>query len=361
MQNRSDKPQWPWNTRPVTHSVLIQAWCPTTLQHHTILTPDHWSNLARPHYHVHGHSLNHLLNPRPSLIQSVTVSHSSSHSLQMDTHSDDYLGITFITPSICGGWTYEDSSSSYGWMDDQWMDSPQPYNRNGPLWLGLLGQYGLCSTQVFFIWYPLPQKGQMNPSCTWVAASAPCLALWCWHIPWVLAYSRPQSGHATQLPHTQALVCSIHICLVASTFPHLLHGNFSPRWTPMCTIKWWWVLKDFSNTRQSFLSLVTAGIWYRISVTSLAWAPSGKSSPWRRANTCCSTHFKALFFTTNSSSTRWGSSGGTVTGAGPPNLCLATPGPAGRPSASSSLDSPTTPSSSVSLWWSTFHLDTFSV
>ena len=178
--------------------------------------------------------------------------------------------------------------------------------------------------------------------------------------PLGLAYSWPQSRHATQLPCTQAFVCSVHIHLVASTFPHLLHGNFSPRWTPICTIKWWWVLKDFSHTGQSFLSLVTAGIWYRTSVTSLAWAPSGKSSPWRRANTCCLTHFKALFFTTTSSSVRQGS-GGTGTGAGPLNLHLATPGMAGRPSVLSSLESPTTPSSSVSLWWSTFHLDIFSV
>ena len=69
--------------------------------------------------------------------------------------------------------------------------------------------------------------------------------------------------------------------------------------------------------------------------------------------------FQGSLFTTTSSSARQGS-GGTGTGAGPPNLCLATPGAAGRPSASFSLDSPTTSSSSVSLWWSTFHLDTFS-
>ena len=66
----------------------------------------------------------------------------------------------------------------------------------------------------------------MNPPWTWAVASAPCLAQWCWHIPWVLAYSWPQSGHATQLPVTQAFVCAVHILLVASTFPHLLHGNF---------------------------------------------------------------------------------------------------------------------------------------
>ena len=53
----------------------------------------------------------------------------------------------------------------------------------------------------------------------------------------------------------------------------------------------------------------------------LAWAPSDKSSPQRRATTCCLTCFKALFFTTNSSSAIGGSSG-TGTGAGPPNMWL---------------------------------------
>ena len=31
MQNKSERPQWPWDTRPVTCSV--PAWCPTTLQY----------------------------------------------------------------------------------------------------------------------------------------------------------------------------------------------------------------------------------------------------------------------------------------------------------------------------------------
>ena len=132
MQNRSDRPQWPWNTRPSLVQYLFRPGAPPTLQYHTIPTPDRWSNLAHPHYHVHGHSFNCSLNPRPSLIQSVTVSHSPSHSLQMDTHSDDYPGLTSITPSICGGWTYEDSSSSYGWTDDWQIDNPQPYNRKIP-------------------------------------------------------------------------------------------------------------------------------------------------------------------------------------------------------------------------------------
>ena len=51
----------------------------------------------------------------------------------------------------------------------------------------------------------------------------------------------------------------------------------------MCTIKRWWVFKDFWHSGQSFLSLATAGIWYGISVTSLAWAPSGKSSPMKKS------------------------------------------------------------------------------
>ena len=165
----------------------------------------------------------------------------------------------------------------------------------------------------------------MNPPWTWAVTSTPCLAQWCWHIPWVLAYSWPLSGHATWLPNTQAFVCSVYILLVASTFPHLLHGDFSPWCIPMWTIKRWWVLKDFWHTGQSFLSHATAGIWDGISATSLAWTPSGKSSPLRRANTSCWTHFKALFFTTTSSSARRGSSG-TGVGAGPPNWRLATLG-----------------------------------
>ena len=95
-------------------------------------------------------------------------------------------------------------------------------------------------------------------------------------------------------------------------------------------------------------------------MTSLAWAPSGRSSPQRRANTCCFTHFKALFLTRTSSSAAAGQhTGDPVTTAGPPDLHLATPGMASRPSASSSLDSPTIVSSSVSKGCSTFHLDTF--
>ena len=91
--------------------------------------------------------------------------------------------------------------------------------------------------------------------------------------------------------------------------------------------------------------------------------PSGKSSPQRRADTCCLTCFRALFLMTTSSSAGW-SCGGTGPGCasragGPPKLHLVTPGVASRPSASSSLVKPTVRSSSVSDGCRIFHRDTF--
>ena len=99
-------------------------------------------------------------------------------------------------------------------------------------------------------------------------------------------------------------------------------------------------------------------------VTSLACAPSRRSSPQRRADTCCFTRLRALFFTTPSSSAARGcagtSSSCTAGAGGPPKLCLATPGAGSMPSALSSLVNPTVRSSSVSEGCAIFQRDTFS-
>ena len=162
-------------------------------------------------------------------------------------------------------------------------------------------------------------------------------------MPWELAYCLPQSEHATLQPQTQVEVCLVHISLLPNTLTHLSHGYFSPRCTPMCTVV---CLKDCWHTRQSLVSLGTAGTWNGTSATSLAWAPSGRSSPQRRADTCCLTHFKDLFFTTPLSPAGWGSTRAaagtsTSTAAGPTNPYLDTSHAAARPSTSSSLDNPT--------------------
>ena len=90
---------------------------------------DHWVTWPINTTNSHRHSFNHMLNHKPSLIQSVTATCSSICSPQTDTCSDEYPGVTSVAPSIRGCWTYEDSSSSYGWRDDVLRDSWQPYNK----------------------------------------------------------------------------------------------------------------------------------------------------------------------------------------------------------------------------------------
>ena len=93
-------------------------------------------------------------------------------------------------------------------------------------------------------------------------------------------------------------------------------------------------------------------------------APSGRSSPRRRADTCCFTLFRALFFTTTSSAATWSGAGAGVGcgsgAAGLPGPFLATPGVASIPSASSSLERPMFGSSSVSDGCRAFQGDVFS-
>ena len=91
MHNRSDRPQWPWDTRPVTHSV--PAWCPTTLQYRLLTAEVTWpvhttmSMVTRlttcwtPGHHSFSWSLpivHQVIHRRWTLIQTITqVSHPS--------------------------------------------------------------------------------------------------------------------------------------------------------------------------------------------------------------------------------------------------------------------------------------------
>ena len=148
------------------------------------------------------------------------------------------------------------------------------------------------------------------------------------------------------------------MCLDARTFPHLLHGYFSPWCTPMCFISLWWLGSSLSHTGHTVASLSTAGSWYGTSATSWASAPSGRSSLLRRANTCCFILLRThLLTTTSPSPTRVG-----VAPHGGPSLAAwplhATPASGSSPSASSSDERPTSPSSSVSEGCSFLYQDT---
>ena len=152
---------------------------------------------------------------------------------------------------------------------------------------------------------------------------------------WIFHLTTLNTGRSVPPPH---FLTSQHLTTLATWV-------LLPQCTPMCTINLWCVIKDCWHTGQSMASLGTPGTWYGTLATSLTWEPPGRSSPWRRADTCCLTHFKALFFTTTSSSAGQGSTGtaaGTYawTAAGPLDPCLATPGMVARPSASSLLNNP---------------------
>ena len=146
--------------------------------------------------------------------------------------------------------------------------------------------------------------------------------------------------------------------LEARILPHLSQGNFSPWCTPMCFLSLWWLGNPLSHTGHTMASLSTAGSWYSTSATSQASAPSGKSSPHRRADTCCFILLSTHFLTTTSHSP---TAVGVAPCGGPPLAAWplhATPAPGSSPSASSSDKKPTFPLSSTSKGCSCLYQDT---
>ena len=144
----------------------------------------------------------------------------------------------------------------------------------------------------------------------------------------------------------------------ARILPHLLHGYFSPWCTPMCFISLWWLGSSLSHTGHTVASLPTVGSWYGTSATLWASATSGRSLPLRREDTCCFTLLRVCFLTSTSSSP----TGVGATHSGLPTLDTwpfhTTPASGPSPSASSSDERPTSPSSSVSEGCSTLYQDT---
>ena len=113
--------------------------------------------------------------------------------------------------------------------------------------------------------------------------------------------------------------------------------------------------EPLSHTGHTVASLSTAGNWYDTSATSWASAPCGKSSPHRRADTCCFILLSNHFLTTTSPSP---TGVGVAPQGGPPLAAWplhAIPGCQSIPSASSSEVRPTFTSSSVSDGWASFH------
>ena len=112
-------------------------------------------------------------------------------------------------------------------------------------------------------------------------------------------HSASQSGHWTDFPWMHAGWWAHNMHLEARILPHWSQEYFSPWCTPMCFISLWWLGNSLSHTGHTVASLSTAGSWYG---TSWASAPSGRSSPLRRADTCCFSLLRAHFLTTTSPS-----------------------------------------------------------
>ena len=84
-----------------------------------------------------------------------------------------------------------------------------------------------------------------------------------------------------------------HICCMGTS----LHS------VPPCVFtSLWWLGSSLSHTGHTVASLSTAVSWYGTSATLRASAPLGRSSPHRRADTCCFILLRAHLLTTTSPS-----------------------------------------------------------
>ena len=140
------------------------------------------------------------------------------------------------------------------------------------------------------------------------------------------------------------------MCLDARTLPHLLHGYFSPWCTPCASSAYdgWAAPSHTQDTLWHPSPLQAAG---------MALEPLCRSSPLRRADTCCFILLRACLLTTTSPSpTRVG-----VAPCGGPSLAAwslhAIPSCQSISSTSSSEERPTFDPSSVSDGWASFHHD----
>ena len=173
---------------------------------------------------------------------------------------------------------------------------PVTWQKKGPFLSGLEMQVLECSHMLFLTLKLLLQNGQ-EKVLSISGQSTPWATLWCCNIPCFDLYGLAQTGQETCFPLTQDDWWNFNIFLEAKTLPHLSQGNFSPQCTPMCFIRWWWVMNFLSHKGHSVASLAMAGSWYGTSAVSLAKAPSGRSSPCISADTCCLTCRRALFLT----------------------------------------------------------------